>query len=148
MKKLFAMLLAIVMIFSLAATAFAAEGDETPAGSITINGVSAENVYSIYKLLDLESYDTTVGAYSYKINEDWTGFFTEGTGALSYMAVDDAGYVTWIAAEDDDTVATFAKLALAYAEANGIDPVKSSENEGEFVVTDGKGVFSGLELGY
>ena len=148
MKKLISMLLAIVMILSLAVTAFAAEGDETPEGSITINGVSTENVYEIYKLLDLESYDTTAGAYSYKVNSAWTGFFAEGTGALAYMTVDNAGYVTWTAAENDETVAAFAKLALAYAEANGIAPVKSSRNEGDFVITGTSGVFSGLELGY
>ena len=148
MKKLISMLLAIVMILSLAVTAFAAEGDETPEGSITINGVSTENVYEIYKLLDLESYDTTAGAYSYKVNSAWTGFFAEGTDALAYMTVDNAGYVTWTAAENDETVAAFAKLALAYAEANGIAPVKSSRNEGDFVITGTSGVFSGLELGY
>ena len=148
MKKLIALFLAMIMVLSLAVTAFAAEGDETTTGTITINGVSEGNVYAIYKLLDLESYDVDAGAYSYKVNSEWTDFFKAGTGALDYVALDNAGYVTWIAAEDDTTVATFAKLALAYAEANGIDPVKSSANEGEFVITGTTGTFSDLELGY
>ena len=144
MKKLASLLLVLVMVFSLATVAFA----DDPPGSITINGVGTSATYEIYKLLDLESYDTTAGAYSYKVNSDWTGFFTTTSGALEYVAIDEAGYVTWKTGEDDDTVAAFAKLALAYAKEKGIAPVKSSKNEGQFVVEDTTGVFSGLELGY
>ena len=148
MKKLISIALAIMLIASLCTVAFAAD----PTGSITINGVSTGNTYSIYKILDLESYDATSKAYSYKVNADWTTFF-ETEEALKYVAIDEAGYVTWIAGEDDDTVAAFAKAALAFAQANGIDPVQSSENDGEFVITtgaDGKssGKFSNLSLGY
>ena len=143
MKKLISLLLAMMMILSLAVAASAA--DET--GSITINGVGEDVTYEIYKLLDLESYDTTAGAYAYKVNADWTGFFATAE-AQEHVSIDADGYVTWIAAEDDDTVAAFAKLALAYAKDNGIAPVKSSENEGEFVITGTTGKFSDLELGY
>ena len=145
MKKLISAIIAIMMVLSLTTVAFAAEPDTT--GSITINGVSATSTYEIYRLLDIESYDPEVGAYSYTVNSEWTGFFAT-EDALKYVAIDSAGYVTWKAAEDDDTVATFAKLALAYAEANGISPVKSSENEGEFVITENSGKFTGLPLGY
>ena len=142
MKRMASLLLALIMVFAMTVTVFA---DET--GSITINGVSEHNTYEIYRLLDLESYDTEVGAYSYKVNSNWTGFF--GTDeAKAYMTVGSDGYVTWIAAEDDDTVAAFAKKALAYAKANGIAPVKSSETEGQFVTVETSGTFSGLELGY
>ena len=155
MKKLFALTLALMMVLSMATVAFANGTINTAdeVGSITINGVGTENTYEIYKLLDLESYDKTSGAYSYKVNSAWTGFFATAD-ALAYVAIDDAGYVTWTAADDDDTVAAFAKKALAYAEANGISPVQSSENDGQFVITTdpetGKtsGKFSGLELGY
>ena len=143
MKKIISVILSLMLIASLSVTAFAAE--ET--GTITINGVSTDTTYEIYKLLDLESYDVDAGAYSYKANAVWTAFFATND-AKAYMATDADGYVTWAAAEDDDTKAAFAKLALAYAKANGIDPVKSSENAGEFVVTNDKGVFSDLELGY
>ena len=142
LTKIASLILAIALVFSLGITAFAAES-----GSITINGISAGNTYEIYKLLDLESYDSVSGAYSYKVNSDWNAFFATPE-ALSYVAIDGNGYVTWTAAEDDDTVAAFAKKALAFAEANGIDPVKSSTVSGQFVVTGNSGVFSGLELGY
>ncbi len=143
MKKALSLILVAMMIMVIALPAFAA--DET--GSITINGVSTENTYEIYKLLDLESYDKTSGAYSYKVNSAWTGFFATSE-ALTYVAIDEAGYVTWIATEDADVVAAFAKLALAYAQANSISPVKSSKNSGEFVITGTSGKFSDLSLGY
>ena len=143
MKKIISVILSLMLIASLSVTAFAAE--ET--GSITINGVGESTTYEIYKLLDLESYDVDAGAYSYKANTAWATFFATNE-AKAYMATDADGYVTWAAAEDDDTKAAFAKLALAYAKANGIDPVKSSENTGEFVITGTTGKFDGLELGY
>ena len=145
MKKLITSILALVLVLSLATTAFAA--GET--GSITINGISSDSssVYEVYQLLDLESYDTTAGAYAYKVNSAWSGFFATAD-AQTYIAIDEAGYVTWIAGEDDDTVAGFAKKALAYAEANGITPVKSSENDGEFTITGTTGKFEGLALGW
>ena len=151
LQKIASFLLALIMIFSLGITAFA--DDSTVLGSVTVNGVNEGNIYEIYRLLDLESYDHSSGAYSYKVNTAWTDFFATAD-ALKYVAIDDAGYVTWIAAEDDDTVAAFAKIALDYAKANGIAPVKSSKNDGEFVITTNpetntvSGKFSDLVLGY
>jgi len=142
-KRIASILLALIVAMAMMTAAFAA--DEL--GSITINGVSTSNTYEIYQLLDLESYDTETGAYSYKVNNSWSGFF-DTAEAKAYMAVDEQYYATWIAAEDDDTVAAFAKLAMAYAEANDISPMKSSKNEGEFVITEGAGKFSDLPLGY
>ena len=149
MKKLFAMLLAVIMLLTLAVPTFAAEEK----GSITINNVVDSTVYEIYRLLDLESYNVTSGAYSYKVNSDWTGFFSTAD-ALNYVAIDSAGYVTWINGEDDDSIAAFAKIALAYAKENGIDPVKSSTASGDFVITENQetgkksGKFSDLTLGW
>ena len=143
MKKCLTLLLLVAMTFAMSLSVFAA--NET--GTITINGVGENNTYKIYKLLDLESYNKDTGVYSYKVNADWADFFTNGDGK-DYFKVDDQNYATWVAAEDDDTVAAFAKKALAYAKANTIAPVKSSENDGEFVITGTTGVFSGLELGY
>lgn len=148
LTKIASLILAIALIFSLGITAFAEE-----LGSITINGVTVDGegkpvaTYAIYELLDLESYDTDSGAYSYTVNPLWSGFFAT-TEAKAYFAVDSQNYATWTAAEDDATVAAFAKLALAYAEANGIASVKSSDKPGEFDVTGTTGKFENLELGY
>lgn len=153
MKKLFALLLCVALLATMAVSALAAD-----TGSITINNINVNDgvnttVYEVYCLLDLESYNVDSGAYSYKVNSAWTGFFATPE-ALTYVAIDDAGYVTWINGESDESIAAFAKMALAYAKDNGIDPVKSSENAGEFVITQnaetGKysGKFSDLPLGW
>jgi len=144
MKKLIAIVLSLMLIASLSATALA---DTPETGSITINSVSDATTYEIYKLLDLESYDVAAGAYSYKANAAWATFFATAE-AQAYMSTDADGYVTWTTTEDDDTKAAFAKMALAYAKTNNIAPVKSSANANEFVITGTSGKFSELELGY
>jgi len=145
LKKLASLVLSVIMILSLTA-ALASETTET--GSITINGASADNTYAIYKLLDLESYNTETGAYSYKVNEDWTGFFATEE-AQQYFTIDATNYATWIGGDASTSApAAFAKLALAYAEENGINPVKSTANDGESTLTGDVLVFDELELGY
>ena len=69
MKKTLAIVLALILVMSLATSVFAAG-----AGSITINNAHQGTTYNVYKLLDLESYDTVSGAYSYKVNSAWTAF--------------------------------------------------------------------------
>ena len=145
MKKIIAIIMSLMLVASMSVAVFAA--DETETGSITINGVGEGTVYEIYRLLDLESYDVDAGAYSYKANAAWEAFF-QTEEAKKYFSTDADGYVTWIAAEDDDTKATFAKGALSYAKQNGIDPVKSSETDGDFVITGNSGKFEELVLGY
>ena len=72
MKKIVSLILVLMLVLSLSITAYA---DET--GSITINGISSDStsVYEIYRMLDLESYNTASGAYSYTVNADWAAFF-------------------------------------------------------------------------
>lgn len=143
MKKIISLAIVLALVLSLSVSAFAAGTD----GSITINNVADDTVYAIYRLLELESYDNVSGAYSYKVDSDWAAFFATPE-ALAYVTIDGAGYVTWIAGEDDSTIAAFAQLALAYAKANGIPSVRSSENSGEFVITGTSGKFSDLPLGW
>lgn len=155
MKKLISLLLALMMVLSLATVAFASEVGSgngignLSLGSITINGVSSEVQYDLYKLLDLESYDEDEGVYSYKVNTTWAPFF-ETDAAKAYFKVDTQGYATWINASTDEntTVAEFAKLALAYAKTNNITPVKSSATEGDFEISGTNGTFHDLDLGY
>ena len=154
MKKISALLIALLIAVSMFTAAFAAE--EPQLGSITINGIGS-STYEIYRLLDLESFDIKSGAYSYKVNADWAGFFTDipnSEDGLDYVTIDADGYVTWKADKENEAdVAAFAKLALAYAEANNINPVQSTDPEDEDDTSDmaidgTKGVFSNLPLGY
>lgn len=148
MKKIISLAIVLALVLSLSVSAFAA-GEK---GSITINGASEDNTYEIYRIMDLKGYDKTSGAYSYKADPAWIGFFATAE-ALTYVSVDADGYITWKAAEDDDTVAAFAKAALAWGKANSISPVKSTKNIGDWtegINSDGKRTvkFSDLELGY
>lgn len=149
MKRLVSLFTVALMILALVSTSLVfADGEK---GSITINGIGTDATYAIYKILDLESFDVATNVYSYKVNTEWKDFFATDA-AKAYVTIDESGYATWIGGDDDAKTAAFAKLALAYAKANGITPTQSSENAGQFVVTevDGKklGKFSNLDLGY
>jgi len=150
MKKVITLVLATMLILALAITTFAESGtDADTVGTITISSIHDDVTYSIYKLLDLKGFDTTAGAYSYKVNSAWTDFFVGGAGA-AYVAIDESGFVTWTAEKDDDTLAVFTKAAMKFVDDKGLTPVKTSANTGEFVVdsTGTSGTFSDLELGY
>ncbi len=146
MKKIYALLLAMVMIFSMTMTTYA-EGKE---GSITINDAVVGQTYTIYQILDLESYNAASGAYSYKATNAWKDFINSVDNTETeevelvikgvYVNVDDQGYVTWNTGAD---AAAFAKLAQAYAKEKGID---SSAEPIEATETTVK--FEKLDLGY
>lgn len=88
---------------------------ETVKGKITISDAVPGQTYTIYKILDLESYDATDpnnAHYAYKVATEWSEFFKPGEKGAEYVTIDNAGYVTWKSGAD---VAAFAKEALAYA---------------------------------
>ena len=120
MKKLASLLLALVMVFSMATTVFAA-GTNT----IKVTGAQKGETYKVYKMLDL-SVDVKQNAYSYTVNSEWNAFFKNSGAGVAYVDIDDQGYVTW--KEGKDTAAdmeTFAKAAAAYVESNSISEVDS-----------------------
>lgn len=134
-KRIASVLLALVMALSLITTAFAA--GET--GSITINNAVVGQTYTIYQILDLESYNKDAGAYAYKATPAWRDFIN-GNGVKDvYVNVDAQGYVTWV---KDADVAAFAKLAQEYAADNKI------KNQGSRTAASATVEFAGLDLGY
>lgn len=149
-RKLASLLLAIVLVFALATTAFAATGDSTTTGTITVTNTVKDVSYSIYRIFDLESFSDDTpdappadGAYSYKVNSNWSNFINQSTIKGVYVNVDANGYVTWVA---NASAADFAAAAIAYATADAtkIDPVetKTASSDKEEVK------FSDLPLGY
>ena len=141
-KKLFAALLAAALVLAMAVPAFAVTNTGTN-GSITINNTVKDETYTIYKLFDLDSYDTAHNAYFYTVVEDWKDFFTTGAGS-KYIDLTN-GHPTWKAGvdstDDSDTVAALAKAALDWAKVKGITGTKETAT-GDTVN------FSGLDLGY
>lgn len=135
MKKTFALILVAVMLLSLGMTAFA---EEETKGTITIDNAVVGQTYTIYRILDLESYNATAGTYAYKANSAWKTWLKAQT---TYVSVDAQDYVTWV--EDADASA-FAKAAIARAKTadSGIT------NSGSTKATTATVTFTELDLGY
>ena len=134
-RKLASLLLALVMVFALATTAFAAE----KTGSITIDNHVEGQTYKAYLMFELESYNPATGAYSYKITPDWQEFVTKDAGK-DYFSIDD-GYVTLKEGVTAEAAATIAKEAVAYANSKNLEPAATLPKDGKYTA-------SGLTLGY
>lgn len=153
-KKMLAIMFAFMMVVGMGTKVNAEENESTTAttGTITIGNAVNGQSYSIYKVLELESYDKDNKLYSYKPASDWNSFFDstiddvtqkpKGAGS-AYITIDSNGYATWIAGTTDADKATFAKLALEYAKNKPITPV-TEEKKIENKTLE----FTGLEFGY
>ncbi|MBQ8473067.1 MAG: SpaH/EbpB family LPXTG-anchored major pilin [Bacilli bacterium] len=158
LKMMFVLALLLVQIVpSTLVNAVTNNADDTiDNGKITINNVVEGRTYTIYKILQLESYEGS--AYSYKvIDSKWEAFLRNK--ASEYVDVDDQDYVTWKGEETDERVTAFAKLALKYAKDNKIaetDTITATtKGNAPTIFTkeiDGVEVpvieFAGLDLGY
>ena len=133
MKKIFALTLALMLVFSLALTANAAAMPDE--GSVTINGAAAGKTYSFYRIYDLESVGTN-GGVIYITNEKW-GAFGEGT----YVTITD-GHVTGMEGFTTAKAQEFAAAAIAAIDATKtVDKTADATASGDFVV-------EGLKYGY
>lgn len=143
-KKMLAIMFAFMMVVGMG-TKVNAEENESTTGTITIDNAVNGQTYSIYKVLELESYDKDNKLYSYKPVDAWKEFFQVGDAATGkgagsdYVTIDENGYATWKSGADEKT---FAKLALEYAKSKSITPVTKQKNVNETLK------FDALELGY
>ena len=149
MKRIAAIMLSVVMVLGMSsvvsATTTTTPSGSSPAtrGKITITNTIPGQTYTIYKILTLESYNSTTGSYAYKAaTTDWSTFLTDTSQGGSYVAIDTDGYVTKTTAFDDTTAAEFAKRALAYAKTNSIAATNTKDASAATVE------FDDLELGY
>lgn len=140
MKKTMSVLLALVLLLALSVPAMAA-GE----GMITINKAVVGQTYTIYRILELESYNPTTNAYSYKATTDWKDFINSADIKDKYVSVNDEGYVTW---KDGADAAAFAKLAQAYAAEKKLanQGQKTAEKKDDSNITTV--TFDKLDLGY
>ena len=137
-RKIFSLVLALVVVMGLAITAFAEEGGETTTkGSITITNALKGETYNAYQILYLESYDAKNNIYAYKANPDWEAWLKEDA-QKTYVTVNPQGYVTWNKGAD---AADFAKAAKDQLTGK---PVAGSATP----TADGPATISNLELGY
>lgn len=141
LKKITSLLLALVMAFAMtiSVSATPTQGTNDDSGSITINNAVVGQIYNIYQILVLESYNTEKDAYSYKANDNWNGFLNSDVIKGVYVNIDAQGYVTW---KDGANAVAFAKAAQEYASDNSI------ANQGSVTATTTTVSFTGLNLGY
>lgn len=142
MNKFLSFLLALVLLTSLAPTAFAVQTPDPnpvpdPLGTITVKNAEIGQTYAIYQILVLESYDIDTGAYSYKAADDWADFLSSDEVNGTYVNVSGEGYVTWVEGADS---AAFAKLAREHAGTVG--------NQGSTKADSTTIIFDVSSLGY
>ena len=135
-RKILSLVLALVMVMGLAATAFAEEGGETTTnGSITITNALGGETYNAYQILYLESYNAEKKIYAYKANSAWEEWLkTQET----YVSFDSQGYVTWV---EGASAADFAKAAKGQLSDKSADGHVTPS-------ADGSATISNLKLGY
>lgn len=150
-KKIAAIMFAFMMVVSMSCNVKADDATTTTGetGTITINNAVDGQTYTIYKLLDLESYEPKkneqgeeIGNYSYKPNKDWNNFISTAIDSAgnNYFDVDENGYARWNV--DKTKTAEFAQKALAYATTNNIG------NKGTATASNNTVTFDNLDLGY
>ena len=138
-RKILSLVLALVMVMGLAATAFAEEGGETTTetGRITIENALSGETYHAYQILYLESYNVEKNIYAYKANSAWVDWLKEDS-QKKYVSINPQGYVTWV---EGASAADFAKAAKG--QLSGKTPDGSAKP-----TADGSATISDLKLGY
>jgi LPXTG-motif cell wall-anchored protein len=155
-KKIAAIMFAFMMVVSMSCNVKADEGTTpTPGetGTITINNAIPEQTYTIYKILDLESYSSKeengkeTGNFAYKPSSEWESFI-KGENVKDKYFTFEGEYVSW---KENANPAEFAKLALDYAKQDG-STVKTSTTNTAPAASAGQTTstvtFDKLSLGY
>lgn len=151
-KKIAAIMLSIMMVLGMCSVVGAVETSgtsETDKGKITIDNAIVDQTYTIYRILELESFSdkTTTkpntGNYAYKAVKEWENFIKTGEGK-DYLEIKD-GYVYWKGDNTDARAAELAKKALVYANENK-NIIKPSKEP--VTARSAKVEFKDLPLGY
>lgn len=148
-KKIAAIMFAFMMVVSMSCNVKADDTTTatTETGKITINNAVDGQTYTIYKLLDLESYDKKNNNYSYKPAKGWEKFIDQNT---EYFIKNEYDGISWKANESEteaqaqERASILAKNALNYAK----DSSNSITNSGTETADSTTVTFSGLDLGY
>lgn len=150
MKRILAIVCTFVMIISMATGVNAVETTTATAtstkGSITVTNASAGEEYKAYKILSLESYDETTGAYSYKSpGGDWETFIQTNEGQQFFKS-NENGYIT-LKSRTDTEARKLAIYAIGYAQKNHIQATATATASAA-KSDSATAVFENLDLGY
>ena len=145
-RKLASLLLALVMVFALATTAFATAPGTTTTGSITVDNPVADRTYTAYKIFDVVYDDARVN-YSYTIKGDseWyntvNGYATEANGLTLTPVADTTANTYVVTITDAFSAPKFAAALNAEVTGKTGKTLTKAESANTAAV-------SGLELGY
>lgn len=126
-KRVLALLAAFALVLAMAVPAWAEENT----GRITVEKAKAGETYSIYKIFDVVSYDTSVSPSKivYKVTSEWKDFFAIGNAGVKYITLDKNDQVSKTSL-DASNAADFAKDAIEWANTKKIKAT-ASEVAGE-----------------
>lgn len=137
-KKILSLLLLLVLSLAQVGNV---KADGTK-GTITINNAIVNETYSIYRILDLETYDAQNNHYIYRANSKWQAFINDANKGGKYLeAKNENGNTYYVWKENADKV-KFTEEAIAYAKAKPI------ETEASKKATSTTVQFTELDLGY
>ncbi len=141
-KKIFSVIVLFAMSF-MQLMPLTVNADEVK-GSITINKTIVDETYSIYKVLDLETFDAENGNYIYRAAAKWKGFIEDANAGGKYLVAQTGEnsnkvFYTW---KTGASAKNFSEEALKYAKDNNISYTKSKKANATTVV------FDNLDLGY
>lgn len=112
LKKFLAMMISMVMILSMATASFAEVGGT---GSLTVtlandNKLAENNKHTVklYKLLNLESYDTSAKKYSYSLNEKYKQTIKDVLGNGTMQDNEIIGKISALGQDNTPNVQKFA----------------------------------------
>ncbi len=158
-KKVFAVLIAMALVFGMALTAFAVTGAPTT-GSLTVTGDKefVGKTVSAYQVFTANWEDTNETGtddnnidlsdnISYVLNTNWEGFFTDAmlTGITGVSKSDKAAQ--YVAGLNDAQMLQLAKDMKAYADTNNIAATYTSGLATE-TATGGSVTITGMTPGY
>ena len=143
-RKLASLLLALVMVFALAVTAFASETVTPPTtGSITVDNPRAGQEYKAYKIFDVV-YDAAKKHYSYTIKGTSEWFETVN----AYAKIANSGLTLTLVKGTTTYVVTTTGAFSAPPFADALKADVNGKTGRTLSVADGKATVTDLDLGY
>lgn len=118
-KKLMAALLAVALLCAMAVPAFATDEATAETGTVTVQNVVSGKAYKIYRILDIDTHDSTYNSVVYKVNAKWKDFI-KSTGRTYFTSIDETTGV--VVVEKDLTSENIAALAKAAQGMAGQSP--------------------------
>ena len=143
-KKLMAALLAVALLCAMAVPAFATDEATAETGTVTVQNVVSGKTYKIYRILDIDTHDSTYNSVVYKVNAKWKDFI-KSTGRTYFTSIDETTGV--VVVEKDLTSENIAALAAAAKAWLGTHTI-AADGEQTAGPTDTSIQFTGKKLGY